>query len=149
MAGTARVKVRRSVSLAIRSDAHPGVLLLVQRPDDDDDLPGVWGLPAASLRDDEDWNDAALRAGRDKLGLRLRTTATINEGSRQRPAYELRMRLIEARIVDGSPRLDSGPADGTTRYQAWRWGHVAELAPAAARGSLCSRLALDVLTDRA
>ena len=39
--------LKRSVSLVIEDG---GRVLLVRRPDDDDDLPGVWGLPAASSR---------------------------------------------------------------------------------------------------
>lgn len=139
------MNARRSVALVIRDPARPDRILLVQRPDDDDDLPGVWGLPAASLRDGEDWADAACRAARAKLGLEIETGRVLNEGSKQRAGYRLDMRLYEARIRDGTPRLDAAPADGTTRYTAWRWGPRAELEPAADRGSLCGRLALEAI----
>ena len=39
--------MKRSISLVIEGS---GGILLVRRPDDDESLPGVWGLPAASLR---------------------------------------------------------------------------------------------------
>ena len=42
--------MKRSISLVIES---PAGILLVLRPDDDESLPGVWGLPAASLREGE------------------------------------------------------------------------------------------------
>ena len=42
--------LKRSVSLVIEG---PAGVLLVRRPDDDDSLPGLWGLPAASLREGE------------------------------------------------------------------------------------------------
>jgi ADP-ribose pyrophosphatase YjhB (NUDIX family) len=137
--------VRRSAALVIRDDARPGMLLLVQRPEDDADLPGAWGLPSASLREDEDWHEAARRAGRDKLGLVLEPGIVLNEGTKQRTRYRLAMRLVDARITSGTVQLDAGPADGTTRYQAWCWAPVTELQSAADRGSLCSRLALEVL----
>ena len=51
---------KRSVSLVIEG---PDGLLLVRRPDDDESLPGVWGLPAASLAQGESEEDAVRRAG--------------------------------------------------------------------------------------
>ena len=49
----------------------PEGLLLVRRPDDDESLPGAWGLPAVSLAPGEAEEDAVRRAGRDKLGVEL------------------------------------------------------------------------------
>ena len=46
---------KRSVSLVIEG---PDGLLLVRRPDDDESLPGVWGLPAVSLAPGESEEDA-------------------------------------------------------------------------------------------
>ena len=48
---------------------RPEGLLLVRRPDDDEDLPGAWGLPAATLAEGESEEDAVRRAGRDNLGV--------------------------------------------------------------------------------
>lgn len=134
---------KRSVAIVIRSAERPGDILLVQRPDDDEDLPGVWGLPAASLSDDESHADAAVRAGRDKLGVVLEPGRVLNEGDRERRGYNLAMTLLEATISSGTPAAVA-PPDGTTRYQAWRWGPPADLRQAAERGSLCSILALEV-----
>ena len=44
----------------------------MRRPEDDESLPGVWGLPAASLAEGETEEDAVRRAGRDKLGVEAR-----------------------------------------------------------------------------
>lgn len=137
------MNVKRSVALAIRDAARPGMLLLVQRPPDDEDLSDVWGLPAASLTGEETPADAARRAGRDKLAVELDIGAVLNEGTKSRNDYRLHMQLLDARISSGTPDIEGARADGTTRYQAWRWGPVSDLAPAAALGSLCSRLALD------
>lgn len=136
--------IKRSIALVIRNAAQPELVLLVQRPPDDDDLPNVWGLPAATLAAGEAARDAASRAGRDKLDVQLDIGRVLNEGSKERAGYRLEMQLLEARILSGTPRTEGRASeDGTTRYQAWRWGRLAELLPAAARGSLCSRLALD------
>ncbi len=134
--------VKHSVSFAIFRPGHPDQVLVVQRPPDDDDLPDAWGLPAGSLRAGEDWAEAVRRAGRDKLGVELEVASELNRGSLERAAYTLEMRLLEARIIAGEPRVPRSAA-GVTQYQAWKWGKAEDLAPAAARGSLCSRLFLE------
>ncbi|HEX6133774.1 MAG TPA: NUDIX domain-containing protein [Longimicrobiales bacterium] len=136
--------MKQSVALEIHDDTGPERILLVQRPDDDEDLPGgVWGLPAASLTAREGWEAAARRAAREKLGLEVEPGRVLNEGSRQRAAYRIDMRLYEATIRSGTPELDGPLSAGTTRYQDWRWGTVDDLRPAAEQGSLCARLALE------
>ena len=132
---------KRSVALAIRDRLRPEAVLIVQRPADDEDLPNVWGLPAASLAADESWEDAARRAGRDKLGLALQIGRVLNEGFTERPAYRLEMRVVEATIGAGQPQVPQ-KVGGVTQYQAWRWGVDSDLNDAADRGSLCSRLYL-------
>jgi 8-oxo-dGTP diphosphatase len=135
------MKVKRAVSLAITDPGQPGALLLVQRPDDDEDLPGAWGLPAASLGDGESWEDAARRAGREKLGVELALHGVLQRGSLQRAGYTLDMRLYAADITTGEPQAPQAIL-GVTQYQAVRWGVPAALQPAAESGSLCSQLYL-------
>lgn len=133
--------VKRSVSFAVFHPADASLLLVVQRPSDDEDLPDAWGLPAGSLRPGEDWADAVRRASRDKLGVELKLGAELNRGTIERAAYTLEMRLYEARILAGEPVVPRAVA-GVTQYQAWRWATADVLRPAAAAGSLCSRLFL-------
>jgi len=110
----------------------PEGLLLVRRPDDDADLAGVWGLPAASLGEGESEEDAVRRAGREKLGVDVVPVRPIGTGGA--------MTDWEARIVSGRPSVPQpGPH---TQYVELRWGDVPELAPAAREGSLCSRVLL-------
>jgi 8-oxo-dGTP pyrophosphatase MutT (NUDIX family) len=120
---------KRSISLVIES---PDGVLLVRRPDDDESLPGVWGLPAASLFEDESEEDAVRRAGREKLGVEVLPLQPIgNDGA---------MTDWEARIVDGRPSVPQpGP---NTQYAQLRWGDARDLVPAARQGSLCSRVLL-------
>ena len=118
--------MKRSVSLVIEG---PAGVLLVRRPDDDESLPGVWGLPAASLRAGESELDAVLRAGREKLGVEVEPVAPVGaEGT---------MRDWAVRVVEGEPGVPQ-PHDGT-QYVELRWSEPAELAPAARAGSLCAR----------
>ena len=107
-------------------------LLLVRRPDDDPSLPGVWGLPAASLVAGESEEDAVRRAAREKLGVEVRVGSEVGE--------ELGMTDWSAEIVTGRPEV---PQDGpNTQYTELRWGDPRELVPAARQGSLCSRALL-------
>ena len=121
--------MKRSISLVI--EGAEGILL-VRRPDDDESLPGVWGLPAASLRAGESERDAVLRAGREKLGVEIEPLEAVGS--------EEWMTDWRVRIVAGEPHVPQ-PHDGT-QYVGLRWGEPAELAPAARAGSLCARALL-------
>jgi ADP-ribose pyrophosphatase YjhB (NUDIX family) len=138
-------RIKRSVALAIRSP-DGGRVLLVRRPADDAELPGVWGLPAASLAEGERWESAALRAAREKLGIEVRVGPELRRGEQPRATYLLRMRLHEAWIEQGEPHAPQ-PSPGVTQYDAWRWGATEEVLPAAERGSLCARLMLQTERD--
>jgi 8-oxo-dGTP diphosphatase len=120
---------KRSVSLVIEG---PQGLLLVRRPDEDEDLPGVWGLPAVSLAPGESEEDAVRRAGRDKLGVEVEPV--------ERVGRERTMTDWAARIVSGEPAVPQpGPH---TQYAELRLGEPADLVPAARVGSLCCRVLL-------
>jgi 8-oxo-dGTP diphosphatase len=107
-------------------------LLLVRRPDDDESLPGVWGLPAVSLGPGESEEDAVRRAGRDKLGVEVEPLRPVGR--------DQTMTDWEARILSGRPAVPQpGPH---TQYTDLRWGEAAELVPAARQGSLCCRVLL-------
>jgi ADP-ribose pyrophosphatase YjhB (NUDIX family) len=139
-AEAASSRIVRSVSVAIHRPLD-GALLVVQRPPDDEDLPDAWGLPAASLRSTESWEDAVRRAARDKLGVEVDPVEVLGEGHTQRAHYTLHMRLYAARITAGEPAVPQ-PHPDVTQYQAWRWGGAGDVRAAAEAGSLCSRLYL-------
>jgi ADP-ribose pyrophosphatase YjhB (NUDIX family) len=132
--------LKRSVSLVIEG---PGGVLLVRRPDDDDSLPGLWGLPAVSLREGESESEALLRVGRDKLGVEVEPLEPIGEEQAERPNHRIEMRDWSARIAAGTPSV---PQLGEgTQYVEWRWGDPSELVPAARAGSVCARVLLRAL----
>lgn len=135
------IRIKRSVSFVIRDPRDPARVLAVRRPADDDDLPNAWGLPAGSLREDESWADAVRRAGREKLGVELEPGDVLEEGEIERASYTLRMRLYDARIVEGTPAVPQ-PCTNVTQYAELDWAEAKRFEPAAAAGSLCSRLFL-------
>jgi ADP-ribose pyrophosphatase YjhB (NUDIX family) len=129
--------LKRSVSLVIEG---PAGVLLVRRPDDDESLPGLWGLPAASLAEGESERDALLRAGRDKLGVEVEPLERIGDLAEERPDHRIVMHDWAARVAAGEPAVPQ--AGEGTQYVEWRWGDPVELAPAARAGSLCARVLL-------
>ncbi len=134
---------------APRSAGETRRWLLVRRPDDDPDLPGVWGLPAGSHAAGETDEALVRRIGREKLGVVAEDLGLLSDGHLDRTGYRLEMRLHAARIVAGEPRVPQA-APGVTQYSAWDWKPPSELRGGADRGSLCCRLALalpDVAAD--
>ena len=129
--------LKRSVSLVIEG---PRGLLIVRRPDDDDSLPGLWGLPAVSLGENEPEREAVRRAGASKLGAEVRPLELLGETQAERANHRIVMRDWRVELVTGEPSVPQGGAG--TQYTALRWGEPADLVPAARAGSLCCRVLL-------
>jgi len=121
------IPVKHSVAVMIFNGDK---VLSVRRPDDDDELPGVWGLPAGTLRPSETIKDLIGRIGRDKLGVDLTLVRKVASGRQMRRLYLLQMELWEASMA-GSPS-----------HPNWRWGAIDSLRPGAEAGSLCCTLAI-------
>jgi hypothetical protein len=135
--------IKRSVAVVVRGP-EAGTFLVVKRPDDPGDpLAGVWGLPAVTLADGEDERAAAVRVGRDKLGVELEPGLRLGEASADRGDYLLVLADYEAAIAGGTPSVPQ-PDASVTQYVEWRYAaDPAVLAEAADRGSLCARIFLE------
>lgn len=118
---------KRSVAVLIRKG---DLILTVRRADNDDELPGVWGLPAGSFSGSESLEDLIERVGQRKLGVALMPIRKLAEGTQERTAYRLQMELWEVSM------------EGTPNHPAYRWARTEVLKPGMARGSLCCELAL-------
>ena len=146
--------VKRSVDLAMTNQGDLSQVLLVLRPDDDDEFPGMWGLPAASMKPREKLEDVVRRIGTQKLGVDLNLGPQLGFGTQERPEYVLEMTLLRAipERHTGGISVDSlAPKDvnlDVTLYADWRWGDPMELEAAASDGSLCIKLLLDWLKSR-
>jgi 8-oxo-dGTP diphosphatase len=126
----------RSVAIVIKDSA--GRLLVVKRDDDDKDLPGVWGLPAATIRDGETPEQAALRAAADKLGVTVRILGFTGEDTSQTHS----LREYEAELVDGTPSVPQNDPS-VSQYADLKYADDPRiLLEAARKGSLCSRIYL-------
>jgi ADP-ribose pyrophosphatase YjhB (NUDIX family) len=135
--------IKRSVAIAVVRRGEPRKVLLVRRPDDDEELPGIWGLPAASCRTGETLEAAARRIGPLKLGAGIVLGRQLASGKQVRARYILEMSLFSATLDQAAPSLRKGRA--VTMYADWRWGDPRELADSARLGSLCSQLLMETL----
>ena len=123
-----------------------GRVLAVRRPDEPgEELPGVWGLPATTLREDETEEEGIARIGREKLGGELKAGQVLGLGERDRDGYTLRMTVREATIT-GTPRLPPKGSAGGTLYDALDWLPADSFRAAAERGSLCCAVFLEAGT---
>jgi len=123
-----------------------GKVFLVRRPEEPgEELPGLWGLPAATLGPEESPPQGVERLGREKLGLPLQVGELLARGQQLREDGVLTMFLFAARPLAWPPSLARGGREGATYYTDWTWGEPRLLVPAARMGSLCSRLLLDYL----
>lgn len=139
-------QTKQAVALVVHPPGDRQRLLLVQRPDvPGEELPGVWGLPAASLGPGESEEQAAHRVGWQKLGCGVRILRVLGRGAQDRLGYRLKMAVYEAEAQGPAIQLPRPRADGATYYVGWRWGPPQDLHEAAARGSLCARVALHAL----
>ena len=120
--------IKRSIAVMIFKEDK---ILATYRPEDDDELPGIWGLPAGTCRGTEGPEDVIRRIGRDKLGVLLQPVRLLASGEQDRPGYRLEMGLWEASM------------EGEPTYPNWKWAGLESLAPGAAKGSLCCTLALE------
>ena len=119
--------VKHSVAVMIfRNDD----VLSIRRPLDDDELPGIWGLPAGTARGSETAGDVILRIGQQKLGVQLTPIRKLASGTQNRPKYRLEMELWEA-SMEGEPTCPE-----------WQWAAVDLLRPGMEAGSLCCELGI-------
>jgi 8-oxo-dGTP diphosphatase len=123
--------VKHSVAVVIRRGDE---VLCIRRPDNDDELPGVWGLPAGTIRGAETVKDVIARIGREKLGVELGPLRLLASGAQDRSRYRLEMELWEVSI---------SVSDDQITYPVWKWGSVEILVPGMEAGSLCCRLAVE------
>ena len=129
---TLSLPVKRSVAVLVRNG---DTILSTRRPDDDDELPGVWGLPAGSYRGLETLEELIRRLGHDKLGVSLKPKHKLGAGIQTRERYILEMDLWEAEMF------------GVPDHPSWQWATAEILETGKLQGSLCCRLALETIRN--
>ena len=137
------MKPTKCAVAAVVTGGVEGEFLAVRRPDSDESLPGLWGLPAVTLAPGELPEAGLRRLGTEKLGVELRAVSMVGIRRADRRDYELILMDIEARVVAGKPSVE-GSTTSATRYVDQRWVTDPSLLREAARGgSLCSEILLE------
>lgn len=135
--------MKRAVALTIYRDEDREEILSVLRPENDEDHPGVWGMPATSLKDGESWEDAVHRAADEKLGVDVNIKQLQSEGFQHRENYDITLRNYEVEISLGQPDVDQKDID-STKYVSWDWKPIEDMKEAATEtASLCTSLLLN------
>ncbi len=137
----AEKSIKHAVAVVIYDGG--GKFLAVRRSEDDDSLPGVWGLPAASLRPGESDADAVLRAGREKLGVTLEVDSRVGTDRIERDTYILELTDYVASVAQGQPSVPQPISDVSQYVDLQYTSDLGLLVEAARGGSLCSRVLLD------
>ena len=134
-------EVKYAVFYVIRNKEDNSKILIVKRPEDDVDLPNVFGIPAGSVKEGETYEQAIIRNGKNKLGVNIKIKNFIGRGNIDREDYILHGEEYEAEIVSGTPKVPQENKEGT-QYQEWKWGTYEDLIEAASKHSLCCNLYL-------
>ncbi len=138
--------VKYVVAVILKNRENPDEFLVVKRPDDDPDLGGHWGFPAATMRDGELPEQAAKRICKEKLNCDAATTRFLGIMFQKRNTYDIFLMDVEMMLADGQePDVHSAQTEHTA-YVDQKWSTDPEdLRASANGGSCCSSI---FLTDR-
>lgn len=134
-------QIKYVVSVILKN--KDGQFLVVKRPDDDPDLGGHWGFPAATLKDGELPEAGALRVVKDKLNCNAQAKEFYGIMYQKRNSYDLFLMDIEMQLVgDKQPNVKESSSDATV-YVDQKWSNDPEdLRVSANIGSCCSSIFL-------
>lgn len=132
---------KESVSLVIVDD-NDNFLVVKRANDPDDDLAGMWGFPAASLREGETLEKVALRVGKQKLGVDVELGEKIGDSTHDRANYTIHLTDFKARIIKGIPKAPQADLS-VSQYDSCKFTNDPTILFAAARkGSQCTQIFL-------
>lgn len=136
---------KHAVSLVIKDDNNS--FLIVKRPDDpNDDLGGMWGFPAITLKDGESEANGADRVADAKLGIKINLGKRLGESTHDRPNYVLTLADYEATIAEGIPTAPQSTDLSITQYAECKFTDDPTVLYAAARkGSQCTQIFLETI----
>lgn len=131
-----------SVAIVIYDEDHKKVLT-VKRPIDDGALPGHWGFPAATRKNEsESWEFLAHKAAKTKLGVEIEIVRFMGEDEIDRGEYMLRLRDYECKVISGTPKVPQNDATVTQYVEMEYVDDYTRIKESAHNGSLCTRIFL-------
>ena len=96
--------VKHAVSVIIRDNDKT---LFVLRSPNKKRFPLTWSLPSYFIGEGETYYETIRRIGKDKLGVDLEPVSLLNEGYGERDDFRLFMHDYAAKIIDGTPHINS------------------------------------------
>ncbi len=138
--------VKYVVAVILKNKSNPDESLVVKRPDDDPDLGGHWGLPAATMKPGELPEQAAWRICKEKLNCDATATRFLGIMFQKRNSYDLFLMDVDMELTNGQqPDVHAANTENTA-YVDQKWSEdPMDLMPSAKGGSCCSSI---FLTDR-
>ena len=135
--------IKYVVAVVLKNRNNPNEFLLVKRPDDDPDLGGHWGFPAASLRPGELPEQAAKRVCLEKLGCGAEATRFLGMMFQKRNSYDIFLMDVDMLLAEGQqPDVHAAKTENTA-YIDQKWStDTMDLMPGAQQGSCCSSIFL-------
>lgn len=131
-----------SVSLVIKD--KNGNFLVVKRPaNPKDELGGLWGFPAAVLKDGESEIEAAYRLADVKFGIKVKLGRRLGETTHDRPNYVMTLADYEATVTEGVPAAPQSDTSVTQYSECKFTDDPTILYPAARKGSQCTQIFLE------
>jgi NUDIX domain. len=133
--------MKYSVSVILREKIGDERFLVVKRPYEDKEHPGMWGLPAISFSPPETPESAVIRLGLEKLSCLIVPYSFLGAFYQERPGYKLILFLYEAYLKEGYPDVKKGKRGTVYIEQLWTNDYKI-LLPIAKKGSACCQLFL-------
>ncbi len=138
--------VKYVVAVVLKNSKNPDEFLIVKRPDDDPDLGGHWGFPAAIMKPGELPEEAAKRVCKEKLNCDAEAAHFLGLMFQKRNSYDIFLMDVDMLIAEGQrPNVHVASTEHTA-YVDQKWStDPMDLMPSAKGGSCCSSI---FLTDR-
>ncbi len=134
------------VAIILKNHQNPDQFLVVKRPDDDPDLGGHWGFPAATMKPGELPEQTARRICQEKLGCEADAIRFLGIMFQKRNSYDIFLMDIDMLLVEGHQPDVLAATTLNTAYVDQKWStDPMDLMPAAEGGSCCASI---FLTDR-
>jgi len=139
-------QIKYVVAAIVKNRQNPDEFLIVKRPNDDPDLGGHWGFPAATIHPGELPEQAVKRICQEKLNCEAEATRFLGIMFQKRNSYDIFLMDVEMLLAeDQTPDVSKSNTENTA-YDDQKWStDPQDLMPSAKGGSCCSSI---FLTDR-
>ncbi|MGB2787129.1 MAG: NUDIX hydrolase, partial [Candidatus Saccharimonadaceae bacterium] len=130
----------------LKNRQNPDEFLVVKRPDDDPDLGGHWGFPAATMKSGELPEQAAVRICKEKLDCEAEASRFLGIMFQKRNSYDIFLMDVDMVLAEGQQPDVHATKTENTAYVDQKWStNPEDLRTSASGGSCCSSI---FLTDR-